>query len=361
VGEEETTPMTQVTPVRPKPAVPEEPGLEPPDSTDAVATDAELQADLLESLVESADYVDVGKTLPARSGGELQLATPEAIRDAFVTAWEGLSHSLRLGVGPSSALEGLRDLVVYDIPDGTRSTLSVPPTLDVETDAGLFCLSLIHTLSSLGAAQAILLTHTIYNRERGPTDTKRFLDIMAHGVEPFRGYARRHGIQMNLHGIHEGYELEPLLQKAFPPPAAPRFRAHFLLEYEEEWFLTPEGRATLDALPSVDVVVRHTKLQVSGGWIPLRMRKAAYMYSQNGSLNSNWTYDEYAAMIAVAYAAKLLQGGEALTKQYVSVDELKDRYRQRELQLQERVVKLKENPRKLFVIGSPVGLVQIYA
>lgn len=353
--------MAQVTPGRPRPAVPEEPGSEPPDSTDPDVTEAELHAEWLESLVESADYVDVGKTLPARSEGALQLATPEAIRDAFVVAWQGLSHSLRLGVGPTSALEGLRDFVVYDIPDGTRSTLSVPETMDIETDAGMFCLNLVHTLASLGAERAILLTHTVYNRERGPADTQRFLEIMARGVEPFRGYARRHGIRMNLHGMHEGYELEPLLSKAFPTPDEPRFDAHFLLDYEEEWFLTPEGRALLEALPPVDVVVRHTKLQVSGGWIPMRMRKSAYVYSQNGSLNSNWSYDEYAAMVAVAYAAKLLQSGEALTKQYVSVDEIKDRYRQRELQLQERVVKLKDAPRKLFVIGSPVGLVQIFA
>ncbi len=354
--------MAQVTPVRQRPAVPEEPGLEPPVSTDSDATtDADLQADLLESLVESADYVDVGKTLPARSDGDLELATPEAIRDAFVTAWEGLSHSLHLGIGPSAALDGLRDLVVYDIPDGTRSTLSIPEVPDVETDAGLYCLNVVHTLASLGAAQGIILTHTVYNRERGPADTQRFLEIMAHGVQPFRAYARRHGIRMNLYGMHEGYELEPLLRKAFPAQDHPKFDAHFLLEYEEEWFLTAEGRELLEALPAVDVVVRHTKLQVSGGWIPVRMRKSAYMYSQNGCLGSNWSYDEYAAMVAVAYAAKLLQTGEALTKQYVSVDELKDRYRQRELQLQERVVKLKEKPRKLFVIGSAVGLVRVYA
>ncbi len=353
--------MSQATPVRRKPAFPAEPGLEPPDSTDPGAMDAELQADLLESLVESADYVDVGKTLPARSGGALQLATPEAIQDAFLNAWEGLSHSLHLELGPTAALDALQDLVLYDIPDGTRSTLSVPPALDVETDAGLYCLSVVHTLASLGARRGVLLTHTVYNRERGPSDTKRFLEIMARGVEPFRGYARRHGIKMHLHGLHAGYELEPLLARAFPPPPAPKFDAHFLLEYEEEWFLSPEGRAVLEALPTIDVVVRHTKLQVSGGWIPIRMRKSAYMYSQNGSLNSNWTYDEYAAMVAVALAAKLLHTGEALSKQYVSIDEIKDRYRQRELQLQERVVRLKANPRKLFVIGSPVGLVQVFA
>ncbi len=353
--------MTEATHVRHRPAAPEEPGLEPPDSAESGPTDAALQADLFESLVESADYVDVRKPLPARSGGALQLATPEAIRDAFVTAWEGLSHSLHLGIGPSRALDSLRELVLYDIPDGTRSTLSVPSTLDVETDAGMYCIALVHTLASLGAQRAVLLTHTVYNRERGPEDTKRFLEIMAHGVEPFRGYARRHRIRMNLHGLHEGYELGPLLAKAFPQSANAKFDAHFLLEYEEEWFLTPEGRAVLEALPEIDVVVRHTKLQVSGGWIPIRMRKSAYMYSQNGSLNSNWSYDEYAAMVAVALVAKLLHKGEALSKKYVSVDEIKDRYRQRELRLQQRMVRLTEKPRKLFVIGSPEGLIQVYA
>jgi len=353
--------MTEATPARNRPAAPEEPGLEPPDSTASGATDADLQADLFESLVESADYVDVRKPLPARSGGALQLATPEAIRDAFVAAWEGLSHSLHLGIGPSRALDSLQDLVVYDIPDGTRSTLSIPPTMDVETDAGMYCIALVHTLASLGAQRAVLLTHTLYNRERGPEDTKRFLQIMAQGVEPFRGYARRHGVRMNLHGIHEGYELGPLLSQAFPPPAEAKFDAHFLLEYEEEWFLTPQGRAVLEALPEIDVVVRHTKLQVSGGWIPIRMRKSAYLYSQNGSLNSNWSYDEYATLVAVALVAKLFHSGEALTKQYVAVDEIKDRYLQRELRLEQRVVRLREKPRKLFVFGSPTGLVQVYA
>ncbi|HYM39553.1 MAG TPA: hypothetical protein VEY12_05340 [Thermoplasmata archaeon] len=352
--------MTEAFPARNRPATPEEPGLEPPDSTVSGATDADLQADLFESLVESADYVDVRKPLPARSGGALQLATPEAIRDAFVAAWEGLSHSLSLRIGPNRALDSVRDLVLYDIPDGTRSTLSVPATMDVETDAGMYCLALVHTLASLGAQRAVLLTHTIYNRERGPEDTKRFLEIMAHGVEPFRGYARRHKIRMNLHGMHEGYELSPLLSKAFPPPTTAKFDAHFLLEYEEEWFLTEQGRALLEALPEIDVVVRHTKLQVSGGWIPIRMRKSAYLYSQNGSLNSNWSYDEYAAMVAVACLAKLLHSGEALSKKYVSIDEIKDRYLQRELKLQQRVVRLKEKPRKLFVVGSPTGLVQVY-
>ena len=107
-----------------KPAPPEEPGLEPPDSIDADPVDHRLQEDLFQSLVESADYTDGRTTLPARSGGALQLATPEAIRKAFTEQWDALSHSLGLGVDAEKALLGVHDLVMYDIPDGTSCTRS---------------------------------------------------------------------------------------------------------------------------------------------------------------------------------------------------------------------------------------------
>ncbi len=344
-----------------KPAPSEEPGLEPPDSIDADPVGHRLQEDLFQSLVESADYTDGRTPLPARSGGALQLATPEAIRKAFAEQWNVLSHSLGLGIDSESALLGIRELIMYDIPDGTRSTLSVPMTGDVDADAGLYCLALVHTLASLGARTNIILTHTIYNRARGPEETKRFLEILLKGIDPFREYARRHKLAIHLWGIREGYELEDAFNRAFASPAQPEFNAHFLMDYEEEWFLTPEGRGLLELMPEVDVAVRHTKLGISGGWIPTRMRKAAYVYSQNGSVHSNWNFTEYAAMVAVAYLAKLLQQGESLSKTYASIDEIKARYRDREIRLRQKVVRLAPKPRKLFVLGSPVGLIQVYA
>ena len=353
--------MTATGSSKVKPAPPEEPGLEPPDSIDADPVDDRLQEDLFQSLVESADYVDGRTPLPARSEGTLQLATPEAIRTAFAESWDSLSHSLGLGVTTDQAFAGVKDLVMYDIPDGTRSTLSVPIHYDVEADAGLFCLALVHTLASLGARTNVILTHTAYNRERGPDETRRFLEVLSKGIDPFRDYARRHGVAIHLEGIRPGYELEGAFRRAFPLPAEPRFDAHFLMDYEEEWFLTPEGQALLDLLPPIDVAVRHTKLGIAGGWIPTKMRKAAYVYSQNGSVHSNWTFEEYAAMVAVTYLAKVLHQGEALSKTYASVDEIKARYRDREIKLRQRIIRLRPKPRKLFVLGSPVGLIQVYA
>jgi hypothetical protein len=337
-----------------------EPGMEPPDSADAARVEHRLQEDLFQSLVESADYVDVRSPLPARSDGALQLATPEAIRAAFSESWEALSHSLGLGIPSDKALLGVRDLVMYDIPDGTRSTLSVPVDHDVDADAGLYCLALVHTLASLGAKANVILTHTTYNRDRGPEETKRFLDVLAKGIDPFRAYARRHGLAIHLEGIGAKYELEAAFRRAFPLPPEPKFDAHFLMDYEEEWFLTPEGRELLGVLPMIDVVVRHTKLGIAGGWIPTRMRKASYVYSQNGSIHSNWNYEEYATMVAVTYLSKVLHQGEGLSKTYSTVDEMKERHRDREIKLRQKIVRLRPKPKKLFVLGSPVGLIQVY-
>ncbi|HWM51457.1 MAG TPA: hypothetical protein VNO76_08955, partial [Thermoplasmata archaeon] len=257
--------------------------------------------------------------------------------------------------------QGVRDLVMYDIPDGTRSTLSVPVNYDIEADAGLYCLALVHTLASLGAKSNVILTHTAYNRERGPEETKRFLDVLTKGIDPFRHYARRHGIAIHLEGVSSGYELEGAFRRAFPLPPEAKFDAHFLMDYEEEWFLTPSGRELLDLLPTIDVVVRHTKLGIAGGWIPTRMRRASYVYSQNGSVHSNWNFEEYAAMVAVTYLSKLLHQGEGLSKTYASVDEMKARYRDREIKLRQKIIRLRPTPKKLFVLGSPVGLIQVYA
>ena len=66
-------------------------------------------------------------------------------------------------------------------------------------------------------------------------------------------------------------------------------------------------------------------------------------------------------MVAVTYLAKLLNEGEALSKTYASIDEIKARYRDREIRLRQKIVRLTPKPRKLFVVGSPVGLIQVYA
>ncbi|HKZ23056.1 MAG TPA: hypothetical protein VJ224_01455 [Thermoplasmata archaeon] len=314
---------------------------------------------LLQSLVESADYAKK-KAKPGELLHDYSLSPPEAIVDAFRTIWDKLALELSLNLSSAEALKELRDLVIYDIPDGTRSTLTVPPMMDVDLDAGMFCLALVHTLKSLGSRRAVLMTHTAYNRSRGPEDTRRILNVVAKAVEPVAQYARRHRIRLHLIGQTAGYELGDLLTKNLEDFDNAPFDAHFLVDYAEELFLSPEGQQALATLPNIDVCVRHTKLQVSGGWVPTKMLKCSYVYSQNGSLFSNWTYDEYAALAAVCLLSKKLMSGEILNKAYLDIDDVKRRYQLRELSLFQKSVRLREEPRKLFVVGSPIGLYQIY-
>ncbi|MDY6958256.1 MAG: hypothetical protein SVK08_03775 [Halobacteriota archaeon] len=88
--------------------------------------------------------------------------------------------------------------------------------------------------------------------------------------------------------------------------------------------------------------------------------KINFLYSQNGSLYSNWEYDEIIALVAIAILAKLLNEGEGLNKMYSRIEEIKCRYKKRESGLFHKTVYLRGRPRKLFICGSPEGAYLIY-
>jgi len=142
-----------------------------------------LDEAFLSSLLESVDYRSGSRRFPKPAGMDYTLAPPEDVRDTFKSIWERLATEIDVDISADEALASLADLVVYDIPDGTRSTLTVPPMMDVDLDAGMFCLALVHTLRALGARKAVMMTHTAYNRARGPQDTERFLKVIPAGED----------------------------------------------------------------------------------------------------------------------------------------------------------------------------------
>jgi len=263
-------------------------------------------------------------------------------------------------VDPASALRDVRDLVVYDIPDGTRTTLSTNERIDVELDAGMWCLSFIHTLRSLGARRAVLMTHTNYNRQRGESELERIMAVVERGIAPVADYCGRNEINARLIGLSDDYELSDSLKAAFPERSDSDFEVFFLIDYREESFLEDQGRKLMSMLPDIDVVVRHTKMHISGGWLPTKTLRSTYLYCQNGTVYTNWTFDEHVSLVGAALMAKYLNHGEILVKTYPSVDDVKKRYQKRELSLSNRVVRVRDSPKKLYVMGSPWGLVQLY-
>ncbi len=290
-----------------------------------------------------------------------EFPSQKSILASFHSIWAAVEENLDLSLTSEEALRLFPSFTLYDIPDGTRTTLTVRPDVDVGMDAALFCLAMVHTLKNLGARDCVLMTHTAYNRARGQEGLGRILRLLADGVKPVSAYARKERIGIELVGLSEDYELRNYLLGRLPRVNDDGFRAHFLVDYAEEGVADDGLREQFEALPDVDVCVRHTKLNLSGGgWIPSKLLRATFLYSQNGSLFSNWTFDELVALSTLSLVAKLVHTGEGLVKMYGDIDEVKARYQLRELRLFNERIQLRPQPKKLFVFGAPQGLYQFY-
>ncbi|MFQ5552520.1 MAG: hypothetical protein ACE5EW_02200, partial [Thermoplasmata archaeon] len=279
----------------------------------------------------------------------------------FHEIWGRIEEHLDVNITSEVALKMFPSLLIYDIPDGTRSTLTVRRDVDIGMDASLYLLALIHTLKGLGARRTALMTHTSYNRKRGQEGLDRIFAVIAKGMRVARRYTAARHINVRWIGMKPDYELRRALLESFPLRAKPSFEVFLLIDYVEELLEDETLREQLEDLPAVDVCIRHTKLNLSGGgWIPGKMLHSAFLYSQNGSLFTNWSFDELVAMSTVALLAKLFNSGEGLVKMYGDLDEVKARYQLRELRLFNERIQLRPHPTKLFLFGSPVGLYQVY-
>lgn len=264
-------------------------------------------------------------------------------------------------ISVKDARDAVKELIIYDILDGSRTSLTSKPSIEPEDDVPLFSIALIHTLRVLGAKSCVIMIHTSYNRERGEKEFERVLGIIGSGAELVKQYSIECGIRCNCLCVNKNYKLIDLLKDIEQQTKEGTFNAYFLFDYNEKWYVTEDGVNILNSLPDINVHVRHTKFQPSGGWIPEKMSKSAFLYSQNGSVYSNWKSDELVALVTIALLAKKFNEGEMLSKVYSSNDEIRSRYIKRELDLFQKMVYLRKHPpKKLFILGSPIGTYQIY-
>ena len=285
-------------------------------------------------------------------------ASPSNIKNDFLRIWNKINKLCDLSI--SFNFEELQNLVIYDILDGTRSTLSMNNMFDHRLECAFFTLNLIHTLKSLGVKNSYFMVHTAYNRSRGEKEFKLVLEKILLSTPFVKKYAIQNNIRCLCIGTKENYELRDVLKEVMESTRNGSFNAFFLFDYTEYLPQSVEKQNIFDVLPDIDVCVRHTKFQISGGWIPGKMRKSVFLYSQNGTTYSNWESDEIVALIAMSLFAKKINKGEGLSKIYSDNDELKQRYIKREIDLFHKTVYFREKPRKLFMLGSPIGIYQIY-
>lgn len=293
---------------------------------------------------------------------EKLFASSLTIRDYFHNIWSSVIEKVdSINTSVEDAQESVKELVLYDILDGSRTTLTSKPFIEPKDDIPLFSIALMHTLRVLGAKSCVIMVHTSYNRERGEKEFKRVLNTIKSGAELIKQYSTEHDVRCNCLCMNKDYEFIDLLKYVEQQTQNGIFNAYFLFDYNEEWYGTEEEFNILNALPDINVHVRHTKFQPSGGWIPGKMRKSAFLYSQNGSLYSNWKSDELVALVTMALLAKKFNGGEVLSKVYSGNDEIQSRYIKREADLFQKTVYLREHlPKKLFILGSPIGTYQVY-
>lgn len=288
-------------------------------------------------------------------------APSSTIHDDFYNIWSSLIEKVDNNkISVEDAQESIKELVIYDILDGSRTTLASKPFIDPKDDIPLFSIAFIHTLRVLGAKSCVIMLHTSYNRERGEKDIKRVLSLIKSGSDLITQYSVEHGIRCRCLCINEDYELIDLLKNVEQRTQEGIFNAYFLFDYNEGWYSTEKGIKILNTLPDINVHIRHTKFQPSGGWIPGKMHRSAFLYSQNGTVYSNWESDEFVALVTMALLAKKLNEGEGLSKVYSSNDEIQHRYIKREVDLFQEIIYLKRQPKKLFIFGSPIGTYQVY-
>ncbi len=244
--------------------------------------------------------------------------------------------------------------------DGSRTTLTLNSFIEPEYEVALFSIALIHTLQALGVKSCVIMLHTSYNRKRGEKELERVFKMIKSGAELIKQYSLKNNIRCNCLCLNDNYELIDEIRDVERYTQHGVFNAYFLFDYDEKWCVTRKGYNILNDLPDINVHVRHTKFNFSGGWIPNKMIKSAFLYSQNGTTYSNWKPDELVALISIALIAKIFNEGEGLSRIYNEDNEILRRYQKREIDLFKRVVYLREQPTKLFILGSSVGTYQIY-
>lgn len=287
-------------------------------------------------------------------------ASTSTIKNNFYKIWNKIIQKTDLDITIDKDFTEMKNLVIYDIVDGSRSTLISKSMIDYKLESAFYTLNFIHTLRALGAKNCYIMIHTSYNRERGEKEFDRILEKISLGAPFIKKYAIQNNVRCLCIGARENYEYINLLNDVMESTKNGVFNTFFLFDYNEKWSMAKEGWNILNTLPDIDVCIRHTKFQISGGWIPDKMSRSAFLYSQNGATYSNWDSDELVTLVALALLAKLLHKGEILNKTYIAKEEINQRYELRELKLFNKVINLRDNPKKLFMMGSPVGIYQFY-
>ncbi len=208
--------------------------------------------------------------------------------------------------------------VPYLILDGHRS--SNPGTSDVEKyESGVrFFIRFGEIFQKLGFNKMVTIVHSA----RNCNDVERIESIQSaikRGLNFSNEFVQ--GSKFLLYGDMGAYKsvgkgnfnnyLSEVIMKA---PEKPSFTNHILINYSEDWAIN--NQTAVNNIPEISCVIRFTKGFISGSWIPFKMQKTVFVYSQVPSVSEFWLDNGILSLILISLKSWLSNKDFIGTKLY---------------------------------------------
>jgi len=231
--------------------------------------------------------------------------------------------------------------VPYLYLDGHRSSNSGSSDLEKYSSGFRFFLRFGMMMQQLGFTKMVTMVHTSRNcKDRERIDSIQ--SAVQKSIDFTNDYVSKSKFQ--LYGDIESYKsmgnsefYNYLNEVDNKSPAKPDFIHHILINYSEQWAINNLDRINL--IPDISSVIRFTKGFVSGGWIPIKMQKTTFVYSQVPSVSEFWSDDGILALFLISLKNWIATKDFIGTKSYDN-EEKELIHKKRDIDLSHNTIKL---------------------
>jgi len=231
--------------------------------------------------------------------------------------------------------------VPYLYLDGHRSSNSGSSDLEKYSSGFRFFLRFGTMMQQLGFTKMVTMVHTSRNcKDRERIDSIQ--SAVQKSIDFTDDYVSKSKFQ--LYGDIESYKsmgnsefYNYLNEVDNKSPAKPDFIHHILINYSEQWAINNLDRINL--MPDISCVIRFTKGFVSGGWIPIKMQKTTFVYSQVPSVSEFWSDDGILALFLISLKNWIATKDFIGTKSYDN-EEKELIHKKRDIDLSHNTIKL---------------------
>jgi len=193
--------------------------------------------------------------------------------------------------------------VPYLYLDGHRSSCVGENEIEQYKSGFDFFIRFASILKSLGFKQLVTMVHTFRNLQI----TGRINAIKTAAQESvISNFHHLENSNISFYGNLELYkeigfnDFYDFLQSHSRVNSSNSFHHHILINYSEDWALKNFDK--FNRMPDISSVIRFTKGHVSGGWVPAKMQKSTFVYSQIPSVSEFWSDEGILALILISFS-----------------------------------------------------------